>query len=116
MHPNPVTATERRKVPRFKINAPLTLLAGSREILASTRDLSNCGVFFYLDEPGDPPLEGEFDFIVSLPPEVTLSTCCQIRCHGRAVREEESKGEQTGVAAEIVTYAIFRDKDTPPPL
>jgi hypothetical protein len=42
------TANDRRRIPRFRVRAPLTVIAGDREIPAYTRDLSNRGVYFYL--------------------------------------------------------------------
>jgi hypothetical protein len=85
------TANDRRRIPRFRVRAPLTVIAGDREIPAYTRDLSNRGVYFYL------------------PPEITLSTFCRIRCHGRTLRKEKSKMSLTGVAAEILDYSILKE-------
>jgi hypothetical protein len=80
-------AFERRERQRFNISAPLTLSIGDREIAAYTRDLSNRGVFFYLAVCDSQLIDGDFEFVVELPPEITLSTCCRIRCKGRAVRK-----------------------------
>jgi hypothetical protein len=44
-----------------------------------------------------------------LPPEITLSTFCRIRCHGRTLRKEKSKMSLTGVAAEILDYSILKE-------
>ena len=100
---------ERRIRPRFGISAPLTVIIGNREISAFTRDLSNMGVYFYLD-PADSALIGnEFDFLVELPPEITLSTCCLIRCRGRVSRKESSPRQLTGIAAEILDFSILRE-------
>jgi hypothetical protein len=102
-------AFERRERQRFNISAPLTLSIGNREIAAYTRDLSNRGVYFYLAVCDSLLIEGEFEFVVELPPEITLSTCCRIRCKGRALRKEENQSNLTGVAAEILHYSILRD-------
>ena len=65
---------ERRKTQRFQIKAPLTISLGDREIAGFTRDLSNKGVYFYLGA-GEIPRPGqEFEFVVALPPEITLSS------------------------------------------
>jgi hypothetical protein len=109
MSENLPTGRDRRVRQRFKINAPVTSLIGDREIPAYTRDLSNRGVFFYLSLTEDAQIDGEFEFMVDLPPEVTLSTCCRIRCRGRVVRMEESAVNFTGIAAEILEYSIIRD-------
>jgi PilZ domain len=100
---------DRRLRQRFKINAPVTSFMGDGEIAAYTRDLSNRGVFFYLPLTGGAQIDHEFEFMVDLPPEVTLSTCCRIRCKGRVVRMEESEINFTGIAAEILEYSILRD-------
>lgn len=101
--------TDRRKAQRFRVSAPLTVTVGDREIPAYTRDLSDQGVYFYLDSDESGLIEREIDFIVELPPEITLSTCCRIRCRGRVLRKEESLMSLTGVAAQILDYLIFGD-------
>lgn len=100
---------DRRTRPRTNINAPLTLSIGGREIPAYTRDLSNRGVYFYLALADSKLIDRDFEFVVELPPEITLSTCCRIRCQGRVVRMEDTANNLTGVAAEILDYSILRD-------
>jgi hypothetical protein len=109
MSQNQAVVSERRGRQRFSINAPLTLFIGGREIPAYTRDLSNRGVYFYLSLADLQLADQEFEFLVELPPEITLSTCCRIRCRGRAIREEKTSNNLTGIAAEILDYAILRD-------
>ena len=108
---NMATADDRRERQRFRITAPVTLFIGDRKIPAYTRDLSNRGVYFYLAPSDSPQIDLEFEFMVELPPEVTLSAFCQIRCKGRAVRTEEST-DLSGIAAEILEYSIERDAVT----
>jgi hypothetical protein len=103
------TANDRRRIPRFRVRAPLTVIAGDREIPAYTRDLSNRGVYFYLASDDGGQLDQDFEFLVELPPEITLSTFCRIRCHGRTLRKEKSKMSLTGVAAEILDYSILKE-------
>jgi len=103
------TTNDRRRIPRFRVRAPLTVLAGDREIPAYTRDLSNRGVFFYLAADDVGLIDQDFEFLVELPPEITLSTFCRIRCHGRALRKEKSRMSLTGVAAEILDYSILKE-------
>ncbi|MGA3079804.1 MAG: PilZ domain-containing protein [Terracidiphilus sp.] len=91
---------------RFGINAALTVIKGQSEIPGFTRDLSNRGVYFYLDLADNAPLGGNFEFVVELPPEITLSTGCFIRCEGRVVRTERASGQLTGIAAEILHYSF----------
>jgi hypothetical protein len=103
------TANDRRDSQRFSTKAPLTLFIGSREIPAYTRDLSNRGVYFYLGLADGHLIDHDFEFVVELPPEITLSTCCSIRCRGRLVRREDTAMDLTGVAAQILNYSILRE-------
>jgi hypothetical protein len=102
------TGNDRRERQRFRINAPVTLFIGDREIPAYTRDLSNRGAYLYVALSDSAPIDSEFEFTVDLPPEVTFATCCQIRCRGQAVRTEGAAMSLTGMAVEILEYSIFR--------
>ena len=100
---------ERRESQRFKLSIPLTVMVEGREVSAYTRDMSNRGVFFYLAMLDGSLLDPDFEFVAELPPEITLSTPCHIRCHARALRTEKTSMEPlTGVAAEILDYSILR--------
>lgn len=100
------TENDRRDMQRFRINAPLTIFVGGREILAYTRDLSDRGVYFYLAVSDSKLIDHDFEFIVELPAEITLSTCCKIRCRGRVIRKEETSIDLAGIAAQILNYSI----------
>jgi len=100
-------AIERRGRPRFGIVVPLTVLAGKREIPGFTRDLSNQGVYFYLDLDEEAQISGDIDFLINLPPEITNSTCCMIRAQGRVVRaDKRTPGQLAGIAATILHYSM----------
>jgi hypothetical protein len=101
--------SERRESQRFRINAPVTVIIGKRSIPGFVQNLSNRGVFFHLDLAGSAELGGNFEFLVELPPEITLSTCCLIECQGRVVRTEKVSGQMVGIAAEILHYSIQRE-------
>lgn len=105
------TATERRGSQRFRISAPLTVIAGDREISAYTRDLSNRGVYFYLSLADSALIDRDFEFLIEMPSEITLSSSCQIRCRGKLVRKEMTSRNLTGagIAAEILDYSILRE-------
>jgi hypothetical protein len=103
------TSNERRRCPRFTIHAPIIVHAGGRELFAYSRDLSNQGVYFYLSMADSALIGPELDFLVELPPEITLSTCCFIRCHGRTIRTEAAPDSLKGVAVEILQYSVQRD-------
>lgn len=102
---------DRRGSQRFKISAPLTVVTGDREISAYTRDLSNRGVYFYLGLADSALIDRDFEFLIEMPSEITLSSSCRIRCRGRLVRKEMTSRNLTGagVAAEILDYLILRE-------
>ncbi len=108
------TASERRGSQRFRISAPLTVIAGDHEISAYTRDLSNRGVYFYLSLADSALIDRDFEFLIEMPSEITLSSSCRIRCRGKLVRKEMTSRNLTGagIAAEILDYSILRDAAT----
>jgi hypothetical protein len=110
-----ITSTERRNGQRFKISAPLTVIVGEHEIPAYTRDLSNRGVYFYLSLPDSTLIDRDFEFLIEMPSEITLTTSCQIRCRGKLIRKEVTSKNLTGagIAAEILDYSILRESLTP---
>jgi hypothetical protein len=105
---------DRRGSQRFKISAPLTVVTGDREISAYTRDLSNRGVYFYLGLSDSALIDRDFEFLIEMPSEITLSSSCRIRCRGRLVRKEMTSRNLTGagIAAEILDYSILREPAT----
>ena len=111
MTEDPEVVNERRGSQRFRISAPLTVLVGSHEISGYTRDLSNRGVYFYLGLTDSALIDKDFEFLIEMPSEITLTSSCRIRCRGRLVRKEMTTKTLTGagVAAEILNYSILRD-------
>lgn len=97
---------DRRERQRFGINAPVTVLVGKREIPGFTKDLSNLGIYFYLNLADGAAVGGDFEFTLELPPEITLSTSCMVKCKGHVVRTDDSSAEFTGIAARILEYSI----------
>jgi len=85
------------------------VLIGNRKIPAFTRDLSNLGVYFYLSMTDSIPNDRDFEFLIEMPPDITLSAQCKIRCLGRVVRTEKASTDLTGIAAEILEYSMQRD-------
>ena len=84
--------SERRWSQRFKVNAPISISLDDKSLSGFTRDMSNRGIYFYLDSADAPPLEGgNFEFLVELPSEITISTCCQVRCIGKLKRIEPGR-------------------------
>lgn len=103
------SAQDRRGSLRFEVNAPLTVTIGKRQISGFTRDLSNRGVYFYLDLADNAQIDREIEFQVELPPEIALSSHCRIRCAGRVLRTDNPSKQLTGIAVEILHYSIERE-------
>jgi hypothetical protein len=109
MMQDPESASNRRKFERFKVSAPLTLVAGGREIPAYTRNLSDRGVYFYLNSDDSELIDRDIEFMLELPPEITLLPCCRVRCRGQVLRKETGLMSLTGVAAQILDYLVLKD-------
>jgi hypothetical protein len=99
----------RRRNRRFTVAVPLKVAIGNREVVGYTRDLSNRGVYFYLSVTNAALIGVEIECVVELPPEITLSSCCRIRCRARIVRRERSSNLLSGIAAEILDYSILEN-------
>lgn len=99
---------DRRAKPRFALNAPLIVHIGDREIPAYTRDISDGGAYFYLAAPDSELIDRNFEFVLEMPPEITFSTWCPIRCQGQLLRKEHTSGDLIGIAAQILQYSIMR--------
>lgn len=100
---------ERRERPRFKVNAPISLQLNGANIEGFTRNMSNKGVFFYVPLTEDLVPEQVLPILIELPPEITQSSHCRIRCSGRIVRIEKTATGLTGVAAEILDYSLAQE-------
>ena len=88
----------------------MVITLGDRQVAGFTRDLSNRGVYFYVGAGEKPEAGQEFDFVVELPPEITLSNSCLIQCHGRVARTELTPLDEAGIAAEILDYRILNEQ------
>lgn len=95
---------EKRSIRRFPLDLPISvkfLDNGRREVAGHTRDVSARGVFMYLET--DIRVGALIEFVMSLPPEITLSDAIRVRCTGTVLRVEKSGNEQ-GVAVAINKY------------
>ena len=89
---------ERRGKQRIRFEGPATIMTGQHSVAASTKDISDRGLFFFTDarvEPGS-----EIDIVLTLPEEVGLPLSGMVCCHGRVVRSNSASG-QYGVAVQI---------------
>lgn len=97
---------ERRDRRRFRVDAPVSMVIDGERFAGVTRDMSNHGLYFYMDSDRDLRCGQELGFTVELPPEFTLSIGCQIHCVGRVIRIDNTQPDFIGIAAEIVDYSI----------
>lgn len=97
---------ERRGTRRFTLRLPVALHLPNEEAQALTKDVSARGIYFYCSSTlnaGNP-----LDFTLTLPPEITLTSSVQVRCHGHAVRvEPDLESGRLGVAAVIDDYQFL---------
>jgi hypothetical protein len=82
---------ERRARRRVRFEAPATVTAGKHRLAASTKDISDRGLFFVTD--AGCRLGSEIDVVIQLPQEVGLPVSGMVRCHGRVVRSDSAGGE-----------------------
>ena len=103
------TKSEQRTSRRFALKLPVSIRCEDgklREVPAETRDLSAQGVFFHA---GSVISQGsKVEFVLTLPPEITLTESIRVRCRGRVVRIDSGR-PQTGMAAIIEQYDFVPD-------
>jgi hypothetical protein len=101
---------EKRSTRRFSLDLPISvkfLDNGRRELAAHTRDVSSRGVFMYVD--AEITAGAPIEFVMTLPPEITLSDPIRVRCTGRVLRVDKSDQEQ-GVAVAIDKYDFVSEE------
>jgi len=101
---------EKRSTRRFSLDLPISvkfLDNGRQELAAHTRDVSSRGVFMYVDT--EMTAGAAIEFVMTLPPEITLSDPIRVRCTGRVLRVDKSMQEQ-GVAVAIDKYDFVSEE------
>jgi hypothetical protein len=102
------TKRDQRATRRFSLRLPVEVKVEDGQAAdqpAFTKDVSARGIFFFIDSPVEPG--SKIDFILTLPPEVTLTENIRVRCRGQIVRVEQqsaASGGRLGVAAAIESY------------
>lgn len=101
---------EKRTTRRFSLDLPISvkfLDNGKRELSGHTRDVSSRGVFMYLDMEiaAGAPIE----FVMTLPPEITLGDPIRVRCVGKILRVDKTAQGQ-GVAVAIEKYDFVSEE------
>lgn len=99
---------ERRRWPRFYMRIPIAVFVGDRALPGHARNVSDRGVYFYLSAAESKRIEGNFPFVLKLPPEMTSSTWCSVRGLARVVRKDFTLAGFAGIGAEILEYSIVR--------
>jgi hypothetical protein len=105
---------DRRTARRYDLSLPVIVRVPIEKQTASwtgkTRDISNQGVFFTIDN--DLNAGAELDLKMTLPVEVTGGTEVFIRATGKVVRVDQrfGDGDQVGVAAVIQMHEIVRNE------
>jgi hypothetical protein len=101
---------DKRNIRRFPLDLPISvkfLDSRSRELAGHTRDVSSRGVFMYLDS--DISTGRPIEFVMTLPPEITLSESIRIRCTGKILRVDKAAQEQ-GRAVTIDKYDFMGEE------
>lgn len=101
---------EKRSVRRFALHLPISvnfLNDGKYELTGHTRDVSSRGVFIYVST--EIAKGATMEFVMTLPPEVTLSSPLRVRCSGRVLRVEKDSGQQ-GIAVAIEQYDFLGEE------
>jgi hypothetical protein len=99
---------DRREARRFLMSLPMRVLAPeaqSKELRASTRDVSYRGLYFLSEASFD--VGSQIDFVLTLPQKVASSGEVDIRCHGQVVRVDAGPNGRIGIAAKIDRYEFL---------
>jgi hypothetical protein len=98
----PQPKRNQRRAERYSYRIPTSVRypKATHEAIAVTGNLSQKGVFFFLDDKVEPGTE--IEMVLIMPPEIPEFARRWVCCNARVVRVEEKPGEkQVGIAAEI---------------
>ncbi|MGI9104032.1 MAG: PilZ domain-containing protein [Terriglobales bacterium] len=91
-------ANERRQQPRIPLDARATIARAEQKIAASTKDISERGLFFFSEARIE--VGSDIDILLMVPEDIGLPINGMVCCHGRIVRMAPA-GEQYGMGMEI---------------
>lgn len=104
----PEPLIEKRAMPRFHLQLPITLTANGNYIHLHTENISARGICFRAETP---LFEGsDIRFTMTLPPEITLTEAILVRCAGRIVRVERAATPSGQSIAAIIERYEFLGK------
>ena len=101
---------EKRSMRRFSLDLPISvkfLDNGKRELSGHTRDVSSRGVFMFLET--EIAVGAPIEFVMTFPPEITLSEPIRVRCTGRVLRVDKA-GQEQGIAVAIDKYDFVSEE------
>jgi hypothetical protein len=98
-----------RDADRFELRLPITIFQ-PQPVSALTENVSARGVL--LDAETELP-EGAVTFVITFPPEITLSTPLQVRCDAQVVRVLERSKAHTRAAVRIRRYEFLNPNEQP---
>jgi hypothetical protein len=107
-------APEQRGMRRIALALPVVVRfedTPTPELIAQTKDVSARGIYFYLDSQPQPG--SRLEFVLTLPPEITLADEIRVRCIGKVVRVETMSPGKTGIAAAIEQYEFLPAEKRP---
>jgi hypothetical protein len=100
---------ERRRTRRFSVSLPVLFRGDTPqrgELSGVTRDVSSAGAYIYMDGL-EMTQDASVDFVLELPPEITLAAPVKVLCTARVVRVDRSGGDRTGLALQIKRYQFL---------
>ncbi len=84
----------------YRIPASVRVKPDSTRTVATTGNLSEKGIFFFVDNKVEPG--SDIELILIMPPEIPEFARRWVCCNARVLRVEDKPGEkQVGIAAEI---------------
>ncbi len=100
------TELEQRRLRRHLVRMPISVRWSKGEVggtvLALVRDITERGVFLYLDSKI--PEGAQIEYTLALPHEIVGDTASIFHCKGQVVRVEEPLGGKAGIGARITQY------------
>lgn len=101
---------EKRSMRRFSLDLPISvkfLDNDKSDLSGHTRDVSSRGVFMFLEK--EIAVGAPIEFVMTLPPEITLSEPVRVRCSGKVIRVDKG-GQEQGVAVAIDKYDFVSEE------
>ncbi len=97
---------EKRAMRRFQLQLPIELKSNGECLHLETHDVSARGVCFRTKS--DLAEGTDINFVMTLPPEITLTEAIRVRCQGRVLRVDQPNGSvEHSVVALIERYEFL---------